>query len=148
ATAVPNGPDNVQVTVRDTDLCQRFAAVVMDNVHVAESPEWLKNRLEAIGVRSINNVVDISNYVLHEWGQPIHIYDFNQVKDAHLIVQHSQPYTTLHTLDKQEIKLHAEDILIADTQQALGLAGVMGGLSSSVQNSTSKVIIESAAFNP
>lgn len=138
----------VQVHIKDEDLCSRFATAIVNGVQVAPSPEWLKKRIESIGLRSINNIVDVSNYILHEWGQPIHIYDFAKINGGQIFVQNPEQYEKLITLDKQEIKLHEEDIVIADAQQALGLAGVMGGLSSSVTDETQIIMIESASFNP
>lgn len=138
----------VQVHIKDEDLCSRFATAIINGVQVAPSPEWLKKRIESIGLRSINNIVDVSNYILHEWGQPIHIYDFAKINGGQIFVQNPEQYEKLITLDKQEIKLHEEDIVIADAQQALGLAGVMGGLSSSVTDETQIIMIESASFNP
>lgn len=140
--------DKPTIILDNLEICKRFASLVIDKVQVGKSPEWLKNRLESIGIRSVNNIVDVSNYVLHEMGQPIHIYDYNTIHESTLHVKNVPTGTEFITLNQQQIKLNAEDIVIADNEKVLGLAGVMGGKTSSVNESTTKVLIESASFHP
>ena len=130
----------------DTDDCTLFLAKKVKNVVIKESPDFIKNRLIASGIRPINNVVDISNYVMLETGQPLHFYDANRLGDT-LIVRNAKDDEKLVTLDGNERILDNNDIVIADKLKAVGLAGVMGGLSTEVENDTKDIIIESAIFN-
>ena len=131
----------------ETENCTKFLARKALNVTIKESPDFIKNRLIASGIRPINNVVDISNYVMLETGQPLHFYDADRLGDT-LIVRMAESKEKLTTLDNIERELTNNDIVIADKQQAIGLAGVMGGLSTEVENNTKNIIIESAIFNP
>ncbi len=131
----------------ETENCTKFLAKKALNVTIKESPDFIKNRLIASGIRPINNVVDISNYVMLETGQPLHFYDADRLGDT-LIVRMAESKEKLTTLDNIERELTNNDIVIADKQQAIGLAGVMGGLSTEVENNTKNIIIESAIFNP
>lgn len=130
-----------------TENCSLFYAKKVENVVIKESPLWMRNRLIASGIRPINNVVDISNYVMLEVGQPLHYYDADRLGDK-LIVRMANENEKLTTLDEQERTLSAEDIVIADKEKAIGLAGVMGGLSTEVEADTKNIVIESAIFNP
>ena len=130
----------------DTDDCTLFLAKKVKNVVIKESPDFIKNRLIASGIRPINNVVDISNYVMLETGQPLHFYDANRLGDT-LIVRNAGDGEKVVTLDGNERVLDSNDIVIADKTKAVGLAGVMGGLSTEVENDTKDIIIESAIFN-
>ena len=130
-----------------TDNCSLFYAKKVENVVIKESPTWLKNRLIASGIRPINNVVDISNYVMLEVGQPLHYYDADRLGDT-LTVRMAKNNEKLITLDNQERELSENDIVIADKEKAIGLAGVMGGLSTEVEEDTKNIVIESAIFNP
>ena len=130
-----------------TDNCSLFYAKKVENVVIKESPTWLKNRLIASGIRPINNVVDISNYVMLEVGQPLHYYDADRLGDT-LTVRMAKNNEKLTTLDNQERKLSENDIVIADKEKAIGLAGVMGGLSTEVEEDTKNIVIEAAIFNP
>lgn len=130
----------------ETDDCKLFLAKKVKNVVIKESPEFIKSRLIASGIRPINNVVDISNYVMLETGQPLHYYDADRLGDT-LIVRNALDNETLTTLDGQERVLSSSDIVIADKTQAVGLAGVMGGLSTEVEDDTKNIIIESAIFD-
>ena len=129
-----------------TDDCSLFLAKKAINVTIKESPEFIKNRLIASGIRPINNVVDISNYVMLETGQPLHYYDADRLGDT-LIVRNANDGEKLVTLDSQERELTSDDIVIADIEKAIGLAGVMGGLSTEVEEDTKNIIIESAIFD-
>ncbi|MBQ9279942.1 MAG: phenylalanine--tRNA ligase subunit beta [Clostridia bacterium] len=131
----------------ETDNCSLFYAKKVENVVIKESPTWLKNRLIASGIRPINNVVDISNYVMLEVGQPLHYYDADRLGDT-LTVRMAKNDEKLTTLDNQERELSENDIVIADKEKAIGLAGVMGGLSTEVEADTKNIVIESAIFNP
>ncbi len=139
---------SVQVSIADADLCARYAGVCLSHVQVAESPQWLQDRLIAIGLRPINNVVDITNYVLHECGQPLHAFDLQQIKDSHIIVRKARAGEKFVTLDQQELALDPQDLVIADTHDALCLAGVYGGAHSGVTASTTTLFLESAWFHP
>jgi len=130
----------------DTDDCSVFLAKKALNVTIKESPDFIKNRLIASGIRPINNVVDISNYVMLETGQPLHFYDADRLGDT-IVVRNAKENEVLVTLDNQERTLSVDDIVIADKQKAVGLAGVMGGLSTEVENDTKNILIESAIFD-
>ncbi len=131
----------------ETDNCSLFYAKKVENVTIKESPTWMKNRLIASGIRPINNVVDISNYVMLELGQPLHFYDADRLGDT-LTVRMAKQNEHLKTLDEQERILTENDIVIADKEKAIGLAGVMGGFSTEVEADTKNIVIESAIFNP
>lgn len=138
----------VKVEVRDKDLCPRYMARVIENVKVGESPEWLKKRLERAGMRPINNVVDVTNYLLHEIGQPMHAFDASLLKDQHIIVRRANPGEKVMTLDGKEHILESDMLVIADPDKAIAVAGVMGGANTEVGVTTKTVILESAYFNP
>ena len=129
-----------------TDACPLFLGKMVKNVTIKESPEFIKNRLMASGIRPINNVVDISNYVMLETGQPLHYYDADRLGDT-LVVRMANEGEKLVTLDSQERELSSEDIVIANKTDAVGLAGVMGGLSTEVESDTKNILIEAAIFN-
>lgn len=144
--------EKIVVTNEAAELCPRFTARVIENIKVGESPRWLKIRLLASGIRPINNVVDITNYVMLSRGQPLHAYDFAQVsKDlgrAKIIIRKAQAGEKLHLLDGQKISLCNEDLVIADPKGPLALAGVMGGYPSQVTEATGTILLESAYFAP
>ncbi len=131
----------------DTENCSLFYAKKVENVTIKESPKWMRNRLSASGIRPINNVVDMSNYVMLEVGQPLHFYDADRLGDT-LMVRMAKEGEKLITLDEQERILSKDDIVISDKEKAIGLAGVMGGLSTEVENDTKNIVIEAAIFNP
>jgi len=140
--------DAVTIQILHPEACPRYAARVIENVTVGPSPAWLAERLKAAGVRAINNVVDVTNYVLLEYGQPLHGFDLDQIAGPEIRVRLATPGEKLVTLDGKERALVPEDLLIADKEKALALAGVMGGASSEVSASTKRVLLESANFNP
>jgi len=146
-TAEEKAANLVKVTIEEPTLCSRFAVRVIQNVKVAPSPKWLKHRLEAVGMRSINNVVDVTNYVMLEMGQPMHAYDYNLVSKHSLTVRKAQPGEKITTLDGIKRELTSDMLVIADQVQAVGIAGVMGGLATEVTNNTQNVILEAASFN-
>ena len=135
------------VEIRDPDLCPRYAARIVRNVKIAPSPEWLAKRLETIGQRPINNVADITNYVLHELGQPLHAFDLTKLGAHAIVVRRAAGGETIKTLDGIERKLDPDMLVIADAQRAVAVAGVMGGQDSEISNRTQDVLIESAYFN-
>ncbi len=136
------------VEIRDADLCPRYAARIVRGVKIAPSPEWLVKKLEAIGQRPINNVADITNYVLHEMGQPLHAFDLAKLTDAAIVVRRAAPGEKITTLDGVERELDKEMLVIADARKPVAVAGVMGGEESEISNSTVDVLIESAYFSP
>ena len=136
------------VEVQDAAACPRYSSVSISNVQVAESPEWLRDRLGAIGVRPINNVVDITNYVLHELGQPLHAFDADMISGNKVVVRKANPGERFTTLDNIERKLNEEDLVICDKDKPLCIAGVFGGLDSGVTEKTTNVFLESAYFDP
>ncbi len=139
--------DMVQVEIKAPELCSRFAVRVLKNIKIAASPQWMQKHLRACGVRPINNVVDVTNYVMLELGQPMHAYDYDKVAGHKLIVRRGGEKEKLVTLDGQERQLTPAMITIGDTDHAIGLGGVMGGLATEVTDKTINVILESASFN-
>ncbi|MBQ5587925.1 MAG: phenylalanine--tRNA ligase subunit beta, partial [Selenomonadales bacterium] len=139
--------DLAKVTIEEPSLCPRFTARVIKNVKVGASPEWMKQRLQDAGIRSINNVVDITNFVMLEMGQPMHAYDYDLVSGHHLHVRRALEGEVLTTLDDVKRTLTSEMLVIADDVKAVGLAGVMGGLATEVTDATTTVFLEAAAFN-
>jgi phenylalanyl-tRNA synthetase beta chain len=135
------------VDILDLDLCPRYAALIVRGVKIGPSPEWLLKKLEAIGQRPINNVADITNYVLHELGQPLHAFDLAKLTDSRIIVRRAAKGETIKTLDGVERKLDREMLIIADAKHPVAIAGVMGGEESEISNVTTDVLIESAYFN-
>ena len=145
-------PDNkslpIAVKIENAEACQRYAGVSIKNITVKESPDWLKQRLKAIGLRPINNMVDITNYILHETGQPLHAFDANGITGAEVIVKNLPEGTAFITLDEKERKLSADDLIICNKEEAMCIAGVFGGQKSGVKESTVNIFLESAWFNP
>lgn len=141
-----NVHDYASVEVLDAELCPRFTARVIKNVKIEPSPSWLQNKLRACGVRAINNIVDITNYVMLEYGQPMHAYDLRQLGGSRLIVRRAKDGEVLQTLDGQERKLDNSMLVIADEQKPVGVAGVMGGANSEVADDTKTILFESANF--
>ncbi|WP_375438365.1 phenylalanine--tRNA ligase subunit beta [uncultured Hymenobacter sp.] len=140
---------NIAVTIEDTEACPRYAGVLLDNVQVGPSPEWLQRRLRSIGLSPINNVVDVTNFVLHELGQPLHAFDANQITGNQIRVKQAAAGEKFVTLDSAERPLKTEDLVIADANGApMALAGVFGGKTSGVSNETTRVFLESAYFQP
>ncbi|WP_201366506.1 phenylalanine--tRNA ligase subunit beta, partial [Dictyobacter formicarum] len=138
----------VKVTVEDSELCPRYTARVVSNVKVGPSSSWMARRLLAAGLRPINNVVDITNYVLLEYGQPLHSFDYDLVPEHHIIVRRAQPGEELTTLDGVTRKLKPDMLLITDPTGPTAIAGVMGGAVSEVSDKTTTVLLESANFHP
>ena len=135
------------VAIEAKDLCSRFTSRVVSGVTIRESPWWMRKRLETLGVRPISNVVDVTNYVMFECGQPLHAYDLDQVAGRRLIVRQARPKETLRAINNKVYDLSPEMLVIADTQRAVGLAGVMGGLDTEIGSQTRNVLIEAARFD-
>src|SRR5882724_2693244 len=140
--------DNIAVQIDDPELCPRYTARIVRGVKIGPSPHWLKQRLESIGQRPINNVADITNYVLHELGQPLHAFDLAKLKDQRIVVRRARAGEKLKTLDGVVRELDPEMLVIADSERPVALAGIMGGEESEISNSTVDVLIESAHFQP
>lgn len=140
--------DLTSVEIKDADLCPRYAARLVRGVKIGPSPDWLAKRLETIGQRPINNVADITNYVLHELGQPLHAFDFAKLGGQRIVVRRATAGEKLKTLDGVERTLTADMLVIADAQNPVALAGIMGGEDSEISTQTTDVLIESAYFNP
>lgn len=138
---------NITVEVEAKDACPRYSSVSISGVTVKSSPEWLKDKLKVIGVRPINNVVDVTNYVLHELGQPLHAFDADQIAGKKIIVKKCAEGTPFVTLDEVERKLSSEDLMICDAEKPLCIAGVFGGIGSGVTDQTTNIFLESAYFN-
>lgn len=138
----------ISVKVENTEACPRYTGVTISGITVGESPEWLKQRLNTIGVRSINNIVDITNYVCHELGQPLHAFDAAKVSGHQIIVKTVTAGTPFVTLDGQERKLSDADLMICNSQDPMCIAGVFGGADSGVSDSTTAIFLESAYFSP
>lgn len=138
----------IEVIVENTEACPRYSGVTIKGVTVKESPEWLKNRLTIIGLRPINNVVDVTNFVLHEMGQPLHSFDAGKVKGNKVIVKTQPEGTKFVTLDGVERTLTDHDLMICNTEDAMCIGGVFGGLDSGVTEQTTDVFLESACFHP
>jgi phenylalanyl-tRNA synthetase beta chain len=149
APAPPDGGDQlpIRVTIEAPDLCPRYAAGMAD-VRIAPSPDWMVRRLAAAGVRAINNVVDVTNYVLLELGHPLHAFDYERLADRALVIRRARPGERLTTLDGQDRELDAEMLVIADASRAQAVAGVMGGGDSEVSGATRVIALESAYFLP
>ena len=143
-----NAQDLTSVEIKDADLCPRYAARLVRGVKIGPSPDWLAKRLETIGQRPINNVADITNYVLHELGQPLHAFDFQKLSGRRIIVRRAAAGEKLKTLDGVERELTNDMLVIADSERPVALAGIMGGEESEISNATTDVLIESAYFDP
>lgn len=138
----------VSVEVENVEACPRYAGVTIRNIKVTESPQWLKDRLNAIGQRPINNIVDITNYLLHAMGQPLHCFDLDKVKGEKIVVRTCAEGTPFTTLDEIERKLNAADLMICNAEDPMCIAGVFGGLDSGVTDGTTSIFLECAYFNP
>ena len=148
AFAVENHDLDIKVTVENSEACPRYAGITVKGVTVKESPEWLQNKLRLIGVRPINNVVDVTNYIVHAFGQPLHCFDADKIKGGEVIVKTLSEGTPFVTLDGVERKLNERDLMICDKEEAMFIAGVFVGLDSGSTEATTNVFIESAYFHP
>jgi phenylalanyl-tRNA synthetase beta chain len=152
AVSVHEAAEDVQgmtsVEILDADLCPRYSARIIKNVKVAPSPLWMRNRLESVGIRAINNIVDITNFVMMEWGQPLHAFDYRFLEEGRIVVRRSRPGERFVSLDEKERILKPDTLMICDGVKPVAIAGIMGGLNSEVKEDTETVLLESAYFNP
>jgi len=152
ATALEDAENKIfqmtSVDIEAPDHCPRYAARLLEGIKVRPSPFWLQERLLSVGLRPINNIVDITNFVLMELGQPLHAFDFDQLEENRIVVRTAREGENFTTLDQKERTLTSEMLMICDGKKPVGIGGVMGGLNSEIENSTSRVLIESAYFNP
>ncbi len=147
AFAIANEDLKIDVKVEAPEACARYSSVSISGVKVKSSPDWLKDKLQVIGLRPINNIVDVTNYVLHELGQPLHAFDADQIVGKKIIVKKCAQDTSFVTLEQAERKLSAEDLMICDAEKPLCIAGVFGGLNAGVVEKTTNIFLESAYFN-
>ena len=138
----------VSVTIEDTRGCKRYSGLTIRGITIRESPKWMQDKLKSIGIRSINNIVDITNFVLHELGQPLHAFDLNAIQGKKIIVRRLPEGTPFVTLDEKERRLSAEDLVICNAGGPMAIAGVFGGLHSGIKSDTKDIFIESAWFDP
>ncbi len=136
----------LDVVIESPEACARYSGILIEGIKVAPSPVWLKNKLQAIGARSINNIVDITNYILHETGQPLHAFDASKIQGQKVVVKKCPQDSLFVTLDEKERKLTAQDLMICDTEKPMCIAGVFGGLNSGVKETTTSIFLESAWF--
>ena len=142
-----NASDYVKVTVKDTDLCPRYCARVVKNIRIAPSPKWMQRRLAAAGIRPINNIVDITNYIMEEYGQPMHAYDYDQLAGHEIIVRRAAKDEKFVTLDEQERTLDENVLVICDGEKSVGIAGIMGGANSMITDDVKTMLFEAACFD-
>ena len=145
---LPDNPAAIKVTVEEPELCPRYTGITLRNVKVGESPEWLQNRLRTVGLRPINNIVDVTNFVMMEVGQPLHAFDADKIGGGHVVVKRLPQGTKFVTLDGVERTLDARDLMICDENEGMCIAGVFGGQKSGTTMETKNVFLESAFFNP
>lgn len=143
-----NGNVDFEVEIKDESACKYYSLGILKDVKIGESPEWMKRRLENSGIRSISNVVDITNYVMLEYGQPLHAFDADKLDEKYLCVRYAEENEKIKTLDETERNLTKESVLIANSKEGVALAGVMGGFSSEIDNNTSNIAVEAAYFCP
>ena len=142
-----NAADMISVEIKDTDLCTNYCARVVKDIKIAPSPKWMQRRLSSVGIRPINNLVDITNYVMMEYGQPMHAYDMSTIAGNKIIVKRASDGDTFVTLDGQERKLDSEVLMICDGEKEVGIAGIMGGENSMITDDVNTVLFEAATFN-
>jgi len=140
--------EQISVEIADPDLCPRYCASLITGVDIGDSPEWLKQRLTNAGMRPINNIVDVTNYVMLEYGQPLHGFDYNKIKDKRIIVRRARDGEVIVSLDGVERNLTRDMLVIADSQRSVAIGGVMGGANSEVTQETTAILLEAASFNP
>ena len=139
--------DFVKVDVQDNELCTRYCARVVENIKIGPSPKWMQDRLRAMGIRSINNLVDITNYIMEEYGQPMHAYDLDTIAKNQIVVKRAADGDTFTTLDGQERKLDSDVLMICDGEKEVGIAGIMGGENSMITENVKTVLFEAACFD-
>jgi phenylalanyl-tRNA synthetase beta chain len=146
--SIPQKNCPLQIIIEDTQNCYRYAGICIEGVKVTDSPQWLQNRLKCIGINPINNIVDITNYVLHECGQPLHAFDKDKITNNRIVVRKAKPGNTFITLDGVERKLTGEELMICNANDEMCMAGILGGLNSAIQHNTTNIFLESAWFHP
>ena len=143
-----NSHKSIEVVIQNTEACPRYAGILLENIEIKESPDWLKNKLKAVGVRPISNIVDITNYVLHELGQPLHAFDADKIAERKVIVKTLPEGTTFRTLDEVDRTLTNRDLIICDgASKGMCIGGIFGGIGSGVTENTTSIFLESAHFN-
>jgi phenylalanyl-tRNA synthetase beta chain len=145
---VDNNDLNIPVTIENADACRRYSGVTISNLQVGESPEWLKTKLKAIGLKPINNVVDATNFVLHELGQPLHAFDLSQIDGMEIRIRKPSKGTLFLSLDEEELELTGQDLMICSASSPMCMAGILGGINSGVTVDTKAIFLESAWFDP
>lgn len=148
AFKIANATEKVKLNIQNESACPRYAGLVIKNIQIKPSPDWLQNRLKAIGLSPFNNVVDATNYILHDLGQPLHAFDWSKVKGETIVVKNAAPNETFVTLDGKTRKLHSTDLMIANAEESMCIAGVFGGQNSGVNSDTTSIFLESAYFAP
>jgi len=148
AFQIENESRSIEVSVENTEACPRYTGLTISGINVGESPAWLKLKLQTIGIRSVNNIVDVTNYVCHELGQPLHAFDADKITGNKVIVKTVDADTVFKTLDGQDRKLSGQDLMICNAKDPMCIAGVFGGLESGVTNETTSIFLESAYFSP
>lgn len=143
----PRAP-KVKLEIKEKKACPRFTLLVIDGVKVGPSPKWLKDQLGVLGQRSINNIVDATNYVMFQLGQPLHAYDYHKLEDATIRVRYAREGEQVTTLDKKEVILQADDLVIAGTRSIYGIAGIKGGMIPEVSSDSKTIVLEAANFAP
>ena len=146
AESTVSAHDRTSVQIEDAEGCPRYTAIVIDGVTVGPSPEWMQEALSSAGMRPINNIVDVTNYVMLEWGQPLHAFDYEVLHENRIVVRRARPDERIELLDGSELKLETDDLVIADADRAVALAGIMGGADSEISDSTTTVLLETANF--
>lgn len=144
----PTNTSDISIIVENTEACKRYSGIVISGVTVTESPDWLKNRLKSIGLRPINNIVDITNFVLMELGQPLHAFDLEKIKGRKIVVRTAKEGEKFKTLDEVERTLKSNDLMICDEHEPMCMAGIFGGIDSGVTEKTTAIFLESAYFDP
>ena len=139
--------DYIKVTVKNTDLCPRYCARIVKNIKIAPSPEWMQRRLASVGIRPINNLVDITNYVMEEYGQPMHAYDLDTIANHEIIVRTAEADEKFTTLDGQERQMDEDVLMICDGEKSIGIAGIMGGENSMITDNVKTMLFEAACFD-
>ncbi len=147
-TPGPSVQRQIEIAIEDTEACPRYSGLIIKNITVKDSPPWLQHYLMAVGLKPINNIVDATNFVLHEMGQPLHAFDLSKIEGNKIIVKRSEPGTVFITLDKQERKMDGTELMICNANEPMAIAGVFGGLKSGINSETKDIFIESAYFNP
>jgi phenylalanyl-tRNA synthetase beta chain len=141
-------PAELDIKITDPEACPRYSGIIIKGIEVKDSPQWLQNSLRAIGLQPINNVVDVTNFVLHELGHPLHAFDLSQIRGNKIIIQNAAKDSSFTTLDKQSRKLDGSELMICNEEDPMAMAGVFGGLESGISGNTNDIFIESAYFNP